>query len=148
MVVTQDFKEFIELLNENNVRYLVVGGYAVGFHGYPRYTKDLDIWIFVSQQNAENLIQALDKFGFGSVGLSVNDFLEPDEFVQLGFPPNRIDIVTSCDGIKFEDCYNARVTIKVDGIDIDFIDIDNLKKNKLSSGRPQDLADLDNLNAK
>jgi predicted nucleotidyltransferase len=148
MVVTQDFKEFIELLNESKVQYLVVGGYAVGFHGYPRYTKDLDVWILVSQQNAENLIDALDKFGFGSVGLSVNDFLKPDEFVQLGFPPNRIDIVTSCDGITFEECYDNRVTMEIDGIKISFIDLENLRKNKKSSGRPQDLADLDNLRVK
>jgi hypothetical protein len=148
MVLTQDFKEFIELLNQSKVKYLVVGGYAVGFHGYPRYTKDLDIWILVSQKNAENLIHSLNKFGFGSLGLSVHDFLKPDEFVQLGFPPNRIDIVTSRDGIRFEDCYNDRITIEMNGINIDFIDIENLKKNKKSSGRPQDLADLDNLETK
>jgi hypothetical protein len=88
MVLNRDFKEFIGLLNANDVKYLIVGGYAVGFHGYPRYTKDLDIWLLVSEENAENLMIALKQFGFGSVGLHKEDFLKPDEFVQLGYPPN------------------------------------------------------------
>ena len=147
MVLNKDFREFIELLNANKVKYLVVGGYAVGLHGYPRYTKDLDVWVMVSRNNAENIINALKQFGFGSLGLEESDFLEPDEFVQLGQPPNRIDIVTSCDGIDFEECYQNKEQITVDGLMIDFINIENLKKNKKASARPQDLADLDNLQA-
>lgn len=148
MVLNKDFKEFIELLNENNVKYLIIGGYAVAFHGYPRYTKDLDIWILVSHENAENVLKALKEFGFGSLGLQKEDFLKPDEFVQLGHPPNRIAIVTSCDGVEFEACYQTRKEILADGLNINFIDIENLKKNKKASGRPQDLADLDNLEPK
>ena len=148
MVLNRDFKEFIELLNANNVKYLVVGGYAVGFHGYPRYTKDLDIWILVSHENAENVMNTLKQFGFGSVGLQKEDFLKTDEFVQLGYPPNRIDIVMSCDGIEFENCFKSKKQVSIDGLTINFIDIESLKKNKKASGRPQDLADLDNLEPK
>ncbi len=148
MVLNNEFKEFIQLLNANNVKYLIVGGYAVGFHGYPRYTKDLDVWIMVSEENAENILKALEEFGFGSLGLQKEDFLQPDEFVQLGYPPNKIDIVMSCDGIEFEKCYNSRVELKFEGLKINFIDIENLKKNKKASARPQDLADLDNLESR
>lgn len=88
---------------------------------------------------------ALQQFGFGSVGLQKEVFLKPDEFVQLGIPPNRIDLVMSCDGIDFEECFKSRIQIESEGLMINFIDLDNLKKNKKASGRPQDLADLDNL---
>jgi hypothetical protein len=148
MVLSKVFKEFIELLNANNVKYLIVGGYAVSFHGYPRYTKDLDIWILVSEENAENVLNALIQFGFGSLGLRKGDFLKPDEFVQLGYPPNRIDIVMSCDGVEFDNCFKHRKQIVSEGITIDFIDIENLKRNKKATGHPQDLADLDNLEPK
>ena len=145
MVLNKDFREFIESLNDNGVKYLIVGGYAVGFHGYPRYTKDLDVWVLVSHQNADNVLRALNQFGMGSLGLQKEDFLKPDEFVQLGYPPNLIDLVMSCDGVDFESCYKTKKQLLVDGLSIDFIDIENLRKNKKASGRPQDLADLDNL---
>lgn len=145
MVLNKDFREFIELLNANRVKYLIVGGYAVGFHGYPRYTKDLDIWILVSEENAEHVLTALNQFGFGSMGLKRDDFLNPENFIQLGYPPNRIDLVMSCDGIEFEWTYQSKIIIEVDGLEINFIDLKNLRINKLASGRPQDLADLDNL---
>jgi hypothetical protein len=145
MVLNKDFREFIALLNANKVKYLIVGGYAVGFHGYPRYTKDLDIWILVSEENAEYILAALNQFGFGSMDLKREDFLNPENFIQLGYPPNRIDLVMSCDGLEFESSYQSKITIEADGIEINFIDLDNLRKNKLASGRPQDLADLDNL---
>jgi predicted nucleotidyltransferase len=145
MVMNKDFKEFIELLNKNRVKYLIVGGYAVGFHGYPRYTKDLDVWILISSDNADKLMNALNQFGFSSVGLKADDFIKPGEFIQLGYPPNRIDIVTSCDGVEFENCYKTKQEIEIDSIKINFIDFENLIKNKKASGRLQDLADLDNL---
>jgi len=148
MVLNKDFREFIALLNANSVKYLIIGGYAVGFHGYPRYTKDLDVWILASEENAENILKALEQFGFSDVGLQKQDFLKPDEFVQLGYPPNRIDIVMSCDGVDFNSCFNSRKEVIVDGLTINFIDLENLKKNKKASGRPQDLADLDNLELK
>jgi len=144
-MLSSDFKEFIELLNAHNVRYLVVGGYAVAFHGYPRYTKDLDVWIELSAENAGNILKALDAFGFGSLGIKSGDFLETDQIIQLGYPPNRIDILTSVQEIKFEDCYKTRVEVDIQGLKINFIDLENLKHNKRATGRPQDLADAENL---
>jgi hypothetical protein len=123
----------------------VVGGYAVAFHGYPRYTKDLDIWIELSPDNADKVIKALDEFGFGSMGIKPDDFLESEQIIQLGYPPNRIDILTTLKKIKFVDCYKSRVEVVIKGIKINFIDLENLKLNKRATGRPQDLADAENL---
>jgi hypothetical protein len=145
MMLSKDFKEFIELLNVHSVRYLIVGGYAVAFHGYPRYTKDLDVWIELSPENADNLIKALEEFGFGSLGLKPQDFLVSDQIIQLGYPPNRIDILTTLKQVKFEDCYKEKVELEIQGLNISFIDLENLKQNKRATGRPQDLADADNL---
>jgi phage replication-related protein YjqB (UPF0714/DUF867 family) len=92
MVLNQDFREFIQSLNEHSVRYLVVGGYAVAFHGHPRYTKDIDIWFGRDPGNAARLVQAIQYFGFGSLKLKEEDFLVPDQMIQLGYPPNRINI--------------------------------------------------------
>lgn len=144
-MLSKDFKEFIQLLNENSVRYLIVGGYAVAFHGHPRYTKDLDVWIESSLENAEKLIAALHKFGFGSLGLKSEDFLETDQIIQLGYPPDRIDILTTLTGLNFKACYRTRVGVEIQGTHINFIDIENLRKNKSVTGRPQDLADVENL---
>jgi predicted nucleotidyltransferase len=144
-MLSQDFREFIQLLNENNVRYLIVGGYAVALHGYPRYTKDIDIWVENHPLNAERIIQALDQFGFGSLGLKSTDFLEQDTIIQLGYPPNRIDLITSLPGVDFEACFRAKIDIEIDGVVIHFIDLENLKKNKKATGRAHDLADLENL---
>lgn len=140
-----DFKEFIALLNAHNVRYLVVGGYAVALHGYPRYTKDLDVWIERSPENAMQLVEALAAFGFGALGLTAQDFLVEDQIVQLGYPPNRIDLITDLPGVNFSACYPMRVTVDLEGVPVDFIDAENLKLNKRASGRHQDLADLENL---
>jgi len=144
-MLSRDFKEFIESLNANNVRYLVVGGYAVALHGYVRYTKDLDVWIEPKIQNANNVLNALTAFGFGSLDITADDFLEEGNIIQLGYPPNRIDLITSLKGLMFENCYPERVQVEIQGVLIDFIDIENLKTNKKATGRPQDLADLENL---
>jgi hypothetical protein len=124
---------------------LVVGGYAVAFHGHPRYTKDLDVWIELSPENADKVMKALEEFGFGSMGLKPEDFLESNQIIQLGYPPNRIDILTSLKLLKFEDCFKERVEFELEGLKINFIDIENLKQNKKATGRPQDLADAENL---
>ena len=142
---SQDFKEFFESLNANHVRYLVVGGYAVALHGHPRYTKDLDIWVECNIQNAQALIKALSQFGMGSLGLSEQDFLTPDQVVQLGYPPERIDILVSISGVEFSECFPKRVEVSLDGVVVNFIDLEHLKLNKKASGRMQDLADLENL---
>jgi predicted nucleotidyltransferase len=144
-VLNQDFREFIQSLNDNGVRYLVIGGYAVAFHGHPRYTRDIDIWIELSPDNAARIVTALEQFGFGSLGLKAADFLTPDQIIQLGYPPSRIDLITTACGVDFADCYAARVTVKVDGVPVGFIDLENLKRNRRASGRLQDLADLENL---
>jgi len=144
-MLNQDFKEFIQLLNDNQVNYLVIGGYAVAVHGHPRYTKDIDIWIEISEVNSQKIITALTEFGFGSLGLTPQDFQEPHQIIQLGYPPSRIDLITSPDGIDFQTCYASKIEVLIDSIPVKFIDLDNLKKNKLASGRLQDLADLENL---
>ena len=144
-MLNQDFKEFIQSLNDNLVRYLVIGGYAVALHGYPRYTRDLDIWIEMRPENAANLVKALAQFGFGSLNLQTADFLVPDQIIQLGYPPNRIDLITNPAGVDFGTCYASRIEVVINEITVNFIDLENLKKNKRAAGRLQDLADLENL---
>jgi predicted nucleotidyltransferase len=144
-VLNQDFKEFIQSLNDNQVNYLVIGGYAVALHGYPRYTKDIDIWVEMTPENAANMLKALEQFGFASLNLQAEDFLTPDQVIQLGYPPSRIDLITTPDGVDFATCYINRLTVEIDGIVVNFIDLENLKRNKYASGRLQDLADLENL---
>ena len=144
-MLNRDFKEFIQSLNDNGVRYLVVGGYAVALHGYPRYTKDIDIWVEMSAENASKIIKALDQFGFGSLEVKEAEFTIPDQMLQLGHPPGRIDILTTLPGVEFSECYVARMVVEIDGVYVNFIDLDNLKKNKRATGRHQDLADLENL---
>ena len=144
-MLNQDFKEFIQSLNDNQVHYLVVGGYAIALHGYPRYTKDLDIWIEMAPANAALLVKALEQFGFASLDLKAVDFLGPDQIIQLGYAPNRIDLMTTLPGVEFESCYISRVEVEIDGVSISFIDLKNLKKNKQSTGRLQDLADVERL---
>jgi predicted nucleotidyltransferase len=144
-VLNQDFKEFIKSLNDNGVRYLVVGGYAVALHGYPRYTKDMDVWVEMTVENASKIVKALDQFGFGSLDLNESDFTVPDQIIQLGYPPRRIDILTTLPGVEFSECFSSQVTVDIEDISVNFIDLENLKKNKKATGRHQDLADLENL---
>jgi len=145
MTIAPDFREFAACLNGREVRYLIVGGYAVAFHGHPRYTKDLDVWIERSKPNVERLLNALDDFGFGSLDLTSDDFLQPDRVIQLGYPPLRIDLITSLTGVEFADCYDSRTPMIVEGTMLPFIGLECLRVNKRATGRHQDLADLDNL---
>ncbi len=144
-MIGKDFREFIALLNKNEVKYLVVGGYALAFHGHPRYTKDLDIWVWTEHKNAGNIVKALEEFGFSSLELKEDDFLKPGYVVQLGQPPNRIDLLTSVTGLAFDACYASKVQLDIQGSVVDFVDLENFKKNKKALGRHQDLADLENL---
>ena len=144
-MINRDFKEFIELLNKNDVKYLVVGGYALAFHGYPRFTKDIDFWVWVDQKNAEKIMKTLQDFGFSSLEINEEDFLSPGYVVQLGHPPARIDLLTSVTGLEFEECYASRDHVDIQGVGIDFVDLESFKKNKKAVGRYQDLADLENL---
>jgi hypothetical protein len=145
-MLTSDFKEFAELLNSNQVDYLVVGGYALAAYGHPRYTGDLDFWVGADPSNAHRLLRALSQFGFGGLGLRLEDFTSPNQVIQLGYPPGRIDLLTSIDGVDFEVCYPRRMTVVVDGVKLNFIALEDFKTNKKAVGRHQDLADLETLN--
>lgn len=148
MRLDPDFSEFIELLLANDVAFMVVGGYAVAAHGHPRYTGDLDIWLLIDRGNAEKLVNVLREFGFGALDLTADDFLVEDRVVQLGREPIRIDLLTGLDGVSFSDCVARTVSIDVDGLQVPFISREDLLKNKRSSGRSQDLADIDALEAR
>jgi hypothetical protein len=145
MILNPDFREFFQLLNDNKVRYLIVGGYAVAYHGYPRYTKGIDVWIWINPDNAARVIKTLIDFGFESLGLKADDFLETDTIIQLGYAPNQIDLIMGMPGVEFESCYIKRIDEEIDGVRLSFIDLESLKKSKRASGRLQDLADLENL---
>lgn len=147
MRLDPDFNEFIALLLDHEVAFLVVGGYAVAAHGHPRYTGDLDLWILVDRTNAERLIGVLKAFGFGSLGLSADDFLVRDQVVQLGREPIRIDLLTGLDGVQFDECASRSVNVDVDGMNVPFISRADLLANKRASGRAQDLADIEALDA-
>ena len=140
-----DFREFLQLLNAKGVEYLVVGGYAVAFYGFPRPTGDIDIWIAVSPRNSALMVEVLTEFGFGGPHLDQNLFLDVTNMVRLGVPPVKIEILNEISGVKFSDCYGRRVSAAVDEITVNFIAAKDLKTNKVASGRPKDLNDLDNL---
>ncbi len=142
---SQDFREFVGLLNQHKVEYLIVGGYAVGIHGHPRYTGDLDIWLNSTQENSERIIQCIYDFGFGSFNLSTQDFTKPGNIIQLGYPPLRIDLLTEIDGVSFSECYSNRKEVEIDNLVVNFIGYWDLLKNKEKSGRHKDLDDIENL---
>lgn len=137
----QDYKEFIELLNAHGVRYMVVGGYAVAYHGYIRQTGDIDVWVEISEENAARLVQVMQAFGFGSMYREA-DFLRPGDFIQLGVAPVRIDIMNEVDGVTFADCFPVCEPTVWDGVAINFISLADLRRNKASTGRRKDAADL------
>ncbi len=145
MEIDQDFKEFIQLLNSNNVEYLVVGGYAVTAYGYPRYTDDIDFWVRSEKENAKRIVKTLIDFGFGSIDINEEDILKSNYIIQLGFPPNRIDILTGISGLSFEECWKEKKEFIFEGENINFISLHHLRINKKESGRDKDLLDLKNL---
>ena len=140
-----DFKEFLRLLNTHNVEYLLIGGYAVGYHGYPRATNDMDIWIAIHPDNAERMATVLRVFGFETPDLSPELFLQDHSIVRMGLPPMRIEILTTISGVEFAACYAARVTTMIDGVEVNLISLPDLKVNKQASGRYKDLDDLEHL---
>ncbi len=144
-MLTQDFKDFLTLLHKYNVSYLIVGGIAVSIHSYPRYTKDLDLWLEINKKNAEAMMLVLEEFGFGSLGLSPQDFLEAGMIIQLGHEPNRIDLLTDLPGVSFAEAYPKRVNIEIDDLSLTFIDKESLIKNKKTAGRTRDLNDVEQL---
>jgi hypothetical protein len=142
MQLDKDFSEFVSLLNAHKVRFLIVGGYALAAHGLPRYTGDFDTWIWLGSENAHRVLNALKEFGFGELGLTENDFDRSDSIVQLGYPPHRIDVLTSIDGVEFDDAWHRHIEIEIGGEIIGFIGREDLLANKRAAGRPQDLADI------
>ena len=145
MDVQPDFKDLLGLFNAHKVKYMIVGGYALAYHGAPRYTGDLDIYIKPDYQNAQRIMKALDDFGFGSAGLTVEDFDNPDKVVQLGMPPVRVDIITSISGVSFEDAFSGCVKGKYGDVPVEYIGLDEFIINKRVMGRKKDLSDLETL---
>lgn len=135
----------MKLLNSHGVEYLLVGGYAVSYYGYPRATADMDIWVARTPQNANKLVAVLKEFGFNVPELSPELFLRENQVIRMGVPPFRIEIVTSASGVTFEECYAARVRAVIDDIDVNMISLDHLKANKRAAGRHKDLDDLEHL---
>jgi hypothetical protein len=148
MIFEKDFIDFIGLLNTHNVEYMVVGAHALAYHGRPRHTGDLDIWIKPSLENAGKMINVLKDFGFGSLGLTEDDFLKENYVTQLGYPPLRIDILNSISGVNFDDAYKGRILGENDDLYVSFINISDFIANKKASGRPKDLGDIEALNKK
>ncbi|MCB4790482.1 MAG: nucleotidyltransferase [Elusimicrobia bacterium] len=141
----QDFKEFLKLLNSKEVEYLVIGGYAIGYYGYPRATGDLDIWVAINESNAQKLFNVLKEFGFNSPDITESIFKEKDKVIRMGNPPLRIEILTSISGIEFEKAYKNRKIEKIEDISVNFIGFKDLIKNKKASGRHKDLDDVEHL---
>jgi predicted nucleotidyltransferase len=133
------------LLNAHDVQYLVIGEYAVNFHGYPRYTKNIDFWLWMTDENIEKLLQVIKSFGFGSLGLDKNDFSDADNIIQLGYEPYRIDLLTDVNGVDFQECYNRRIDGEIETVKVKFLSIDDLIVAKKNAGRLQDLADAEQL---
>lgn len=140
-----DLKEFIVLLNSHAVEYIVVGGHAVAFHGHPRFTGDIDFFVRPTSENAARVLGALRDFGFGDLPLISRDFTTPERIVQLGQPPNRIDLLTSISGVEFDDAWNDRIPGNLDEQPVNFLGFDTLVRNKKASGRDKDLADVKKL---
>ena len=135
----------MKLLNANGVEYLLIGGYAVGYHGYPRATNDIDIWVAMNQENAGKITRVLKEFGFDIPDLTPELFLQKDRMVRLGLPPMRIEVLVEISGVQFKECYEERVDDVIDGIPVKLISLRHLKINKKASGRYKDLDDLEHL---
>ena len=140
-----DFKDFLKLCTQKRVKYLLIGGYAVHYHGYPRSTGDMDIWIELSPSNAAKVVKAFHAFGYRAPDMHEELFLEKGAIVRMGNPPLRLEIVNEISGVTFARCYAARKRAIIDGIRVNLINLQHLKKNKKAAGRPKDLNDLEHL---
>jgi hypothetical protein len=145
MPLHRDWKEFLKLLTSQNVEYLIVGAHALAHHGIPRYTRDIDVFVRVTADNARKLERVLQQFGFASLGIAARDFLNPGMILQLGVEPYRIDILTSLTGLDFEEAWADRVAGELDGVPVSLLSAKSLRKNKLATGRAKDLADVEAL---
>lgn len=141
-----DFKDFLKLLNSKQVEYLLIGGYAVGYHGYSRATADMDIWIAIHPDNAQRVTETIHEFfGFKVEEATPELFLKPNKIARMGVPPLRIEVLTTISGVRFEDCYAERIVDELDGVEVSLINREHLKINKKASGRLKDLTDLEHL---
>lgn len=140
-----DFSEFLKLLQDHKVKYLLVGGYAVGYHGYVRATGDMDIWFEKDNENAKKLVNVLQNFGFNTNELSLDLFLKPDKVIRMGVPPIRIELMNAISGVEFSQCYDDRIEETWNGVNVNILSLDKLKANKKASGRLKDLSDLEHL---
>ncbi|HAS52630.1 MAG: hypothetical protein A2X56_05780 [Nitrospirae bacterium GWC2_57_13] len=147
METQTDYKELLALFNAHEVRYMIVGAYALAFHGAPRYTGDLDILVRPDRENSGRILRALDAFGFGSLGLTIDDFAVPDRVVQLGVPPVRVDIVTSITGVSWDEAEASRAAGRFGSVPVSYIGKDAFIRNKRALGRMKDLADAEALGA-
>jgi hypothetical protein len=147
MKVHRDFKDFISLMNANGVEYVIVGSFALSFHGHPRATGDMDVWIRRSPENASRILKALDEFGFGSLGVTGDDLLE-DKVIQLGQPPVRIDLMTELDGLTPDEIWAGRIAGRFGDMSVFYLGREAFVRNKRSLGRHKDLADLEALGEK
>lgn len=145
MKLQKDLREFIGLLNSTGVEYVIAGAHCLAFYGVPRYTGDVDFFVKVSPENADRIEKVIQDFGFGQTGLKREDFLAPDQVIQLGLAPNRIDILTGIDGVTFVEAWASRQTVMLDGLSVPILSRDLLIRNKLAVGRPQDIADVERL---
>jgi nucleotidyltransferase DUF2204 len=145
MSLSADLREFIELLNSRGVEYVIVGAHSLAFHGRPRYTGDLDILIRPSPENAAKIVSLLRDFGFGSTDFTESDFTEPEQMIQLGRIPNRIDLLTGISGVATDDAFRSRISTDLEGIPVFLLSRELLIQNKRAVARPQDIADLDTL---
>jgi hypothetical protein len=139
-----DFREFLQLLNNHDVEYLVVGGYAVGYYGYPRATGDMDIWVAFHPDNLRSLVEVFRQFGF-AIPEPAEAFLAEGQFVGIGNKPLRLEVLTSISGVGFQECYARRTEAEIDGVKVNFIGLKQLRLNKRASGRLKDLNDVRNL---
>jgi hypothetical protein len=143
--IDDDFLEFLRLLTDHKVRYVVIGGYAVAFHGYPRYTGDMDIFVDISKANAKKLVQVFKDFGYDVPNLREEMFLSRGKIIRIGEPPNRLEVLMGISGVSFDECYRNRVVCRAEGVKVNFINRDLLLQNKTSSGRLKDLVDVEHL---
>ena len=145
MKVSKDFKDFLKLLNDKNVEYLLIGGYAVVYYGYVRNTGDMDIWVRMTHENAEATAEALDEFGYAPKAEALPFLLEPGKILRMGMPPFRLEVSTRIDGVEFDECYLNRTEFQMGEISVNLISLDDLITNKKASGRLKDLADVEEL---
>jgi len=145
LALPKDFKEFLKLLNANGVRYLLIGGFAVGFHGHPRATNDLDIFVADDEANAERLVKTLADFTFQAENLSTELFTKQKSLIEIGVEPIKIEIINYASGLQFEHAYRNRIIGIIDETEISLISLNDLKINKKAAGRYKDLDDLEHL---